>query len=65
MNHTGEDKPAHDHVQIALEESCAILVTLELVLGGVGDERLDAGVRALVVRAIASVREVIAELRMT
>jgi len=65
MNHTSENRSAHDHVRTALEESCAVLITLELIRTGIGDAGYGTGVRVLVERAIESVREVIAELRMT
>lgn len=65
MNHTLQDKPAHDHVQTALELSCAVLMTLELIRTRIGDSDADAdGTQSLLERATDSLREVIAELRM-
>ncbi len=65
MNHTREYKPADDHVRTALEVSCAVLMTLELIRTRVGDAGAEAAsVRALLERATESLREVTAELRM-
>jgi len=66
MNHTREDKPADDHVKTALEVSCGVLMTLELIRTRVSDAGAEApSARALLELAIESLREVIAELRLT
>ncbi len=66
MNHTHEDKPAPDHVQTALEVSCAVLMTLELIRSRASDAGAEApSAQALLELAIESLRDVIAELRMT
>jgi len=78
MNHTRENRPAHEHVRTALEGSCAVLMALELIrsragqvgpsaichaLDGMGAEA--PGEQALLELAIDSLRDVIAELRLT
>lgn len=66
MSNIHENTSTDDHVQNALELSCAVLMTLELIRSRTSDAAADASSsQALLKLAVESLREVIAQLRMT
>ena len=64
MNNYGEHKPAGDHVEIALEESCGALMMLESIRARADRTVALSSVQADIEQAIHALRQVIDELRM-
>jgi hypothetical protein len=65
MNQLRDYKPVADHVEAALEDACAVLMTLESICAGAGGVASElTSFQSRIREAVESLRYAIAELRL-